>query len=201
MNLNSASNFAGTPMLKFRYFLKNDIAVRLGFSAFRSASDSEPTITTVTAPTPTPAPPPGSTSNFSSNTVFGINIGAEKHFKGSDRLSTYVGADLVFGTRSSYTETVTNPSGDYTKDKNNNGSNYLGLALLTGADYYIAKKVYLGVELGLSVVRSTEKDRVQSTQVTAGSVVSTSEKTTATNGSDFDLETKLLGGVRLGYQF
>ena len=47
-NLNTSTSFGGAPTLKFRYFYKDDIAFRLGFSANRSASNSEPTTTTTT---------------------------------------------------------------------------------------------------------------------------------------------------------
>lgn len=204
-NLNQTGSVTGAPTLKFRYFYKNNIAFRLGFSAFRSASDTNPT--TITVNTPIPTPPAlftPSTSGFTSNTFFGVNLGVEKHFKGTERLSTFIGADLLIGTRSSYTEAVNNSTAilsTTTTVKNNNGNSYFGLGLLTGADYYIAKKVYLGVELGLALIRSKNKDRVQNTQTTASGVVSTSEVTTSVGGSDFDLTTSLLSGVKIGYQF
>jgi hypothetical protein len=204
-NLNTSTSFGGSPTLKFRYFYKDDIAFRLGFSANRNASNTAPTSTTTTSPVPTPVPAfvPSSTT-FNSSTFFGINLGVEKHFKGSDRLSTFAAADLLIGTRSSYSETVNNTtatSSTTTTDKNNNGDSYFGLGLLTGADYYIAKKVYLGVELGIALLRSSDKDRVRTTQTTTSSTVNTTEITDSVGGSNFAIATTLMGGVRIGYQF
>jgi hypothetical protein len=203
-NLNTSTSLGGSPTLKFRYFYKDNIAFRLGFSANRNASNTAPTSTTVNTPaTPAPAFIPSSTT-FNSSTFFGINLGVEKHFKGSDRLSTFAAADLLIGTRSSYSETVNNTTATSSTtftDKNNNGDSYFGLGLLTGADYYIAKKVYLGVELGIALLRSSDKDRVRTTQTTTGSTVNTSEVTDSVGGSNFAIATTLMGGVRIGYQF
>jgi hypothetical protein len=204
-NLNSGASFSGNPMLKFRYFYKDNVALRIGFSANRSASDSNPSTTTTTTPLPTiPALFTPSTQTFTSGTFFGINVGAEKHFKGSDRLSTFIGADILFGTSKSFSEITNNTaigSSSTVTNKNANGETYFGLALLTGADYYIAKKVYLGVELGLALIRSKDKDNVVDTSTTVAGVNSTSQVTTAVNGNNFNLQTRLLSGVRLGYQF
>ncbi len=204
-NLNTSTSFGGSPTLKFRYFYKDDIAFRLGFSANRSATNTDVTSTTTTSPVPTPAPAfIPSTKTFNSDSFFGINLGVEKHFKGTDRLSTFVGADLLIGSRRSFREVVNNitaSSSSTVTDRNNNGNSYFGLGLLTGADYYIAKKLYLGVELGIALLRTSDKDRVRITQTTSGSSVSTTEVTDADGGSSFDLATTLLGGVRIGYQF
>jgi Outer membrane protein beta-barrel domain len=204
-NLNASTPIGGTPTLKFRYFLKDNIAFRLGFTARRSADNTEPNTTTTTSPVPTvPLPFVPSTTTFNSDTTFGVNLGIEKHFKGSDRLSTFVGADLLIGTRSSFVETVNNTAiatTTTTTDKNNFGRTYFGLGLITGADYYIAKKVYLGVELGISFLRLSDKDRVQTTDSVVSGVSSTTEVTTSTGGSEFELTTALNGGIRIGYQF
>jgi hypothetical protein len=204
-NLNTSTSFGGGPTLKFRYFYKDDIAFRLGFSARRNVTNDEPSTTVVTSPVPTPVPAfTPSTTVFTSDTFFGINLGVEKHFKGSDRLSTFAGADLLIGSNRSFKETVNNTtatSNNVTTDKNLNGNTYFGLALFTGADYYIAKKVYLGVELGIALRRFSDKDYIRTVVTTSGSTVNSTETTTANGGSDFDLTTTLLGGVRIGYQF
>lgn len=204
-NLNTGASVVGNPMLKFRYFYKNDIAFRLGFSANRTATDSKPTTTTTTSPVATPVPAfTPSSESIANSTFFAINLGVEKHFKGSDRLSTFAGADLLFANESSYSESTNNTAANSSTvivDKNNNGGGYLGLSLLTGADYYIAKKVYLGVELGLAFLRFKDKDRILTTTNTVAGAVSTTEITTANDGSTFNLQTRLLSGVRIGYQF
>ena len=195
------------PMLRFRYFLKEDLGLRLGFSAFRNANEGTPTTTVVTSPTPTPPPAnPNTTTTFDRQSSFDVNIGVEKHFAGSDRLSTYAGADLVFGTSGNNNESTDSPSGNFVKRKNSNAGSllaesYFGLRLITGADYYIAKKLYLGVEVGLAFLSTSQKDTVTSTQTTVGSVVNTSVTTIAPDSSGFQFSPRLTGGVRLGYQF
>ena len=201
-DLNTDASPVGVPMLKFRYFLKEDLGLRLGFSAIRSSSNSTPNITVVTTPTPTPPPTVNNTTTtFASTTNFGINLGVEKHFAGTDRLSTYAGADLLLGYRASNSEVTQNPSGDYVKTKNANGNKYFGLSVITGADYYIAKKVYLGVELGLAMLSISRRDQIVSSQTTVANVKNTIETTTTFDGSDFAFVPTLTGGVRLGYQF
>ena len=212
-------------MLRFRYFIKEDLGLRIGFSAARSANEGSPVTTTVSSPTPAPAPSPNTITTFERQSSFDVNIGIEKHFAGTDRLSTYAGADLVFGTSGNNFELTGSQLGDNTKIKNANGQlvypsapgslvpavgvasrnlaaeTYFGVRLLTGADYYIAQKVYLGVEVGLAFLSSSDKDSVFSTQNTAAGVVSTSESTIAPDNSGFGFSPRLTGGVRLGYQF
>ena len=204
-NLNTSTSLGGAPTLKFRYFYKDNIAFRLGFSSVRSAFNTDPSTTVTTSPVATPVPPfTPNTTTFKSTNFFGINIGAEKHFKGSDRLSTFVGADLLIGTKSSLTEIVNNTTATTSSkltDKNATGASFFGLGLFTGADYYIAKKVYLGVELGITFLRSSIKDNIVTNENTSGSTVTTVETTTADSGSNFDIATALNGGVRIGYQF
>lgn len=187
------------PALKFRYFLKDDVALRLGFSASRKSSKNTVDTTTETtgvASIPTASIP----TNFNSESFFGINLGVEKHFKGSDRLSTYLGADLLIGSSRNFDENTNSSNGnsnslknDRTKDANFS----FGIGFLTGADYYIAKKVYIGAELGLSMVTKSKKDEVDTTVVGAITTI----KTTTFGDGDFNIDTQLNGGIRLGYQF
>ena len=73
----------------------------------------------------------------------------------------------------------------------------LELIYFTGADYYIAKKVYLGVEAGLSFISGKGKDTVVEERV--ANVV---KPTITTNGAKkFDIATEVFGGIRIGYQF
>jgi hypothetical protein len=190
------------PALKFRYFLKDNLALRLGFSATRDVTKSTPNITVTNTPGPSPAPSTTSVTSFGSSTFFGINLGAEKHFEGSERLSTYVGADLLIGSTRNFQEVTASPSGDFQSAKNvNTGgkeANFsIGLGLVTGADYYIAKKLYLGVELGLAMVSKKKKDTVETTKAGPNTV----ETTISDSDSDFKLNTQLNGGIRIGYQF
>jgi hypothetical protein len=97
---------------------------------------------------------------------FAIRPGYEKHFAGTDRLSPYVGAELLFALSRS-TEEVENWSpnnfNDLTKrtlwtETTKSGSTTLGVNLVAGADYYFAESIYLGAELGFGFQMKNEGD-------------------------------------------
>jgi opacity protein-like surface antigen len=101
---------------------------------------------------------------------FGIRPGYEMHFAGTDRLSPYVGAELMFAMQSS---TLTrefhnsNNADDVTKPENwqtwemsvKNGSSMFGLNALAGVDFYFADNFYLGAEINLGFRNVSYKDR------------------------------------------
>ena len=136
-----------------------------------------------------------------------MNLGVEKHFKGSERLSTFMGADLLIGTTKDYRETSTNtPTATGTNTfsniiKNNNGSTFFGLGLVSGADYYIAKKVYLGIEIGLQMLTASEKNRVQTIENNIAGVITSTETTNSPDNSAFLFISQINGGIKIGYQF
>lgn len=140
----AALNFANlavvSPALKARYFLADDLALRvqLGVLASSATSKNEPT----SGP---------STEQKISRNGFQLAVGVEKHFSGAERLSTYAGAEIGFGLVSA-------------KAKNNNGTDEFtgkqagtsfGLRALAGFDYYFIPKVYLGAELGLGLAATS----------------------------------------------
>ena len=171
--------------LKFRYFLKENMGLRLGLGL---QSETDEAINN--------ANPANTITTTDKASRFQINLGIEKHFEGSDRLSTFVGADLVLSFANQSNDVI-QQNGNFVKNSGGgNAGNAFGVQLLTGADYYIAKKVYLGVEAGLSILSGTGKDAVTETRV--GNVTTS---TTAAGGSSFDINTQVFGGVRIGYQF
>lgn len=180
--LNAADFALNTSGAKFRYFLQEGLALRAGLNVGNTKNE------TVTGVAPNVETRTLKTSDF------GITLGVEKHFAGSERLSTYAGADLVIGSGSTSDDRVFQ-NGDYTKTSGGTGSRF-GVNLLTGADYYIAKKVYLGVEAGLAILSGTAKDGV--TETKTGNVLTT---VTVAGPKKFDINTDVFGGVRLGYQF
>lgn len=124
------------------------------------------------------------------NSSFGINLGfgVEKHFSGTERLSPYVGGDAVLGFANSTGEaTIAGISGE------KSGSEFsFGVRGIFGADYYIAKKLFLGVEAGLGIgFASTGKTTFKAAGIS----------TTTKGGSSFSIEPKLMTGIRLGYTF
>jgi hypothetical protein len=188
--LNNANFDLNSGALKFRYFLKDDMALRLGLGLNSNKTE------TVDNSTPTNIE---TTIRKNSNTL--LNLGIEKHFAGSERLSTYAGADLLIGFNgASYEETSNGYS--YEEDANdtfgnNNNGNFagtsFGLGLFTGADYYITKKVFLGVEAGLNFMSEKAKDN---TITETGN-----QPVTVTGGKSGGFSTNVVGGVRIGFQF
>lgn len=101
------------PALNFRYFLAEDMAARLKFGILTSSYK-----------------PAGGDKVTSSTIIFSPAI--EKHFKGTEKLSPYVGAELSI------------QSG---KDELETKSSSFGLGLIFGGDYYFAQNVYCGAEV------------------------------------------------------
>lgn len=122
------------PSLKGRYFLSDASALRVQLGMILSSATSKNS-----------ASP--STKESIGRNGFDLIVGYEKHFSGAERLSTYAGADVMFGMIGA-------------KSKVDNGTNTLtakqsaigfGVRAVTGFDYYFIPKVYLGAELGLGL--------------------------------------------------
>ncbi|MBU6158600.1 MAG: hypothetical protein KGP35_06165 [Bacteroidetes bacterium] len=117
-----------------------------------------------------------------SQTAIGLvaSYGKEKHFVGAERLSTYIGWDAMIG--------VYNIS-------NNNGASIsqtnfgVGGQVVSGIDYYVLPKVYLGLELnyGLGIV-------------SRGTTALPAPGGSVGGGSNISLNPNLGGIFRLGYR-
>ncbi|WP_069660923.1 hypothetical protein [Arcticibacter eurypsychrophilus] len=201
VNLNNSLN-----QIKFRYFISAGVALRLGFNI--SKEDSIYNI----------SQPYGTTSYFYKNnkksTTMGINLGLEKHFAGTRRLSPYVGAEVSL-TNGSASQEI-NDNGSTTDVKNGwyemyytgTSTNYVaqiqpkayvryGVNLITGFDYYIARHFFFGYEFGFGMEKTNWKDvEVNISGTTSGAVVNTTS-----DNSHLDFGPSLMNGIRLGYTF
>lgn len=183
--LNNANFALNTGALKFRYFLKEDLGLRLGFA---TNSNKETSINNNN--------PNNVKTTIDKNSNFTLNLGVEKHFAGSNRLSTYGGADLLLNIEGASSEETANNFSKTVEGASAGGKfggTSFGVRLFTGADYYIAKKVFLGVEAGIGFLAGTQDDIVtnetgQPEQNVAG-------------GKNSGITTAISGGVRIGYQF
>lgn len=195
----SASPF-GTPQLKFRYFIANDLALRVGFNY-----DKQTDVTRFYEG----APGSGEGSAKEGNSVFGLNAGLEKHFSGTGRLSTYAGGDLAFQKTSASAkwENSNNgtsfSNGDTREQKGVNtagdvSSTGIGLRGVVGADYYFVEKVYLGAELSWGFIAS--KNGKQTIDSTVGGVVAPTNEIKS-NGGGLTFGTNVSAGLRLGFRF
>ncbi|WP_299249615.1 hypothetical protein [uncultured Cytophaga sp.] len=187
------------PQLKFRYFLQDQIAVRVGFNYTQNSNTSK--INDVA----------GTATDKTMSSLFGLNLGLEKHFTGTGRLSTYAGGDLLFQTigvseeRTNTADGTTFANGASSTYKGTNaagtlnGSLGFGVRAVAGADYYFVDKVYLGAEFGWGFIAS--KNSKSTADITpAGGGLSTSTTNSSTGGS-FNLAPSLTAGLRLGFRF
>jgi len=194
------NNSFGTPQLKFRYFLQDQIALRVGF-AFNQSATTERFYEAK----------PGSGTGFAKNAYsqFGLTAGLEKHFTGTGRLSTYAGADVCFQKNSASTkwensdgngfvDGQTRKTKGFNSNAGENGSFGFGLRAIAGADYYFVEKVYLGAEFGWGFIAS--KDSKTKLEETIGGVTADPVEIESTGGS-FELAPNLTAGLRLGFIF
>jgi hypothetical protein len=191
--------------IKLRYFTTPSVALRLGFNVSRIDS-----VNNVNNPY-------GVNSYFSNDekksSTVGVNLGIEKHFTGTKRLSPYIGADLSITDKSSSenisnnqtTTTVTN-AWYYTTYVNNNTTitstqqnayTRYGLNLFTGFDFYIAQHFFFGYEFDYSISKTNWKNV---TVTTTPSTTNTSSNGSAKNSS-MTFGPSLINGIRLGYSF
>ncbi|WP_162051557.1 hypothetical protein [Pontibacter pamirensis] len=199
ISLNNSIN-----QLKFRYFMVPNLALRLGLNGSRVSDLSEN------------VNPYGTNSyrykSERSSTTIGVNIGVEKHFAGTRRLSPYVGADFAVVKKSSEheitegqnTTTITGAwrsgtlyQNGYSYSYGERGYTSYGINLVTGFDFYMAKNFFFGYEMnfGFSQKSMEEID-----------VKQTGSNTTPSDNGDvkdtsFSFGPSLMNGVRIGYVF
>lgn len=184
--------------LRFRYFFADDMAARIGLRIFRESERMEVE--------------EDGTNNIgilrTRSSEVAINLGIEKHFSGTERLSPYVGADILlsFAGERQKGENV-DLGGDYAADFSFERTGYdvageelagtgIGLRLVGGADFYVARNVFLGGEFGLGFLLRNRAD-VQSTETTAG----VSTEITNEEGRSMTIEPAVIGGLRIGFVF
>ncbi len=169
--------------LRFRKFVSEKNAFRMGVSlGFRNQKDIE----NVTK------------SSFDIN----LRPGYEWHFAGTDRLSPYVGLEADFALKSSSFSDDRDPStrgsiksisGAYDINGTERGFLRLGANFVIGADYYIVKKLYLGLEVGYGFQSISSSD-IETTPFSG--TVSKSK-----GGSTFQLGSNFNSSLRLGFVF
>lgn len=204
-NLNSSNSGSLPSMLKVRYFLNDKMAVRASFN-FSSVSEKSKVYDTDNNGNDT------KTSGYQklSNGFYGFNLGVEKHFKGTNRLATYLGGDLTLAIKSAKLVEEKYHNGRYDEDysktikgtnANGNGGFGFGLRAVTGAEYYFVKKAYIGLEAGWGFL-SMKDSRVKSSVTTPdGTGLKTVTKDSNSPGGSFQLVPAITGSVRIGYIF
>lgn len=135
---------------------------------------------------------------------FAIRPGYEKHFAGTDRLSPYVGAELLIGIarETTITETqYTDNSGDpqMQTETSKSGSTTFGINAVAGTDFYFADNIYLGAEIGFGFSRTGDGDNETTYENPAEGV----EDVTSTVGNQTNSGwgPNFQGTLRLGWLF
>ena len=198
LSLNNALN-----QIKLRYFTTDNFAIRLGFNI-----DVKKKETTVTNPY--------GTNPFISNedkkyTGIGINVGVEKHFAGTRRLSPYIGLEFALGTKFSNYATddgtvktkidgawrsTTLVNNTFVYGYEEKGFVKYGLNLLAGFDFYVAKNFFVGYEAALQFSNIEYADIDITTTGSSFPPDSPDSKETEVTVSPM-----LLNGIRIGYVF
>lgn len=178
-------------MLRGRYFLSSDMAVRgsigFGMGSVKSVVDDDGG-----------APVVDKSEKTVSSTTFGLAVGIEKHLPGTAKLSPYLGGEFALGVQSAKTE-VTNSSNGSTFTKSDafstsgGGTTTIALNAMVGADYYITEKVYIGAELGVGLFQMSSTSETKAKNNGGENVVSQ-----ASSATNFGIQTNALGLVRLG---
>ncbi len=145
---------------------------------------------------------------------FSIRPGYEIHFDGTDRLSPYIGAELLFGMGSMSSEDERWNSNDIDNDGKIDGETWtvtdkdsftnFGLNALFGFDWYFSDNIYLGAEMGFGFLSTSYGDsEIEISDIgiynqSNGLDPDTDPPAAVVNGSNFQLGPNVNGAIRLG---
>lgn len=141
--LNAPQN-NGTPTLFMRYALKNDVVLRggLGFNIYRNRSFSTDSVVNAQVDVD---------STIRQNRVL-VGFGVEKHLSRTNRLDPYVGAQLnlgLIGRKNTQANTIsvdTIGTASVVYNREDAGGFAIGVDLIAGFNYFIAKNLAVGAE-------------------------------------------------------
>ncbi|MFZ6050534.1 hypothetical protein [Halocola ammonii] len=125
-----------------------------------------------------------------------ISPGIEMHLEGTNRLSPYYGGVLNIGYARMSTKSEVQVGDDVESSTTTDGTLTLGLNGVFGFDYYFAKNIYIGAELGFGLAFESELDTK-----TTYSDDSLGDDTETANGSSFNLGPNVVGQIRTGILF
>jgi hypothetical protein len=195
----NTSGFSGIPQLKFRYFFADDMAVRIGLNLSKSSTTNNYYEA---------APGTGvGTEKISTSTTL-LNLGVEKHLAGTDRLSTFVGADFSILMQGAKEEWDNFDGASYSQGykasiKNGtsagvNASSGIGFRLVFGAEYYFIEKVFLGAEFGWGFLMQKDKDVTTKVDPGTGTTTTTTFKSP---GKVTNIAPNSIAAVKIGFRF
>ena len=134
-----------------------------------------------------------------------IRPGVERHFAGTNRLSPYVGSELIIGYGSNkitsetldandaiVEDVVRNSTGPLTNWSFLNGLT-LGAGLVGGFDFYVAESLYMGLELNYAFVYNKSNKLITE--------INGQDKVETLTGSNWFFNPSAGANLRLGWNF
>lgn len=119
--------------LNFNFTLSDEWMVRLGFGVtvdkYSSKEEDD--------------------KGHDTNSSFNVKPGIIYSFSGTDRLEPYVGAELVFGLTSTCNYRYSKIDGAVYETEDKTRTSNFGANAVTGFNFYVAKDLYVGAEVGL----------------------------------------------------
>ncbi|WKK76067.2 outer membrane beta-barrel protein [Marivirga salinae] len=151
--------FSGTSLLDFsefraRYFITEDMAVRLGMEMNLNNNQQTPDVVT-------------------NDSFYGLMPGFEYHFVNDGPFRSYVAGDLMWGQRIASRKSSTGPTvlgANFDPDPafgpnptptsiiQNRAYNQFGFRASIGAEYYFGKRFYVGGEVGFQYLNRSNKE-------------------------------------------
>jgi opacity protein-like surface antigen len=210
-NLNTTDGMSfAAPSIRLRYFATDNIAGRVQFgfggdgsSVFGTPSKESYTYTNA-------AEDKNGTVDIS-RSAFDVQLGAEYHLAGTDKLSPYFAGHIGFGQGSeeqTWTDVFYSNPADPTSVLGyaegfsvsaTGGYSTFSWGLGAGFDYYVADNIYLGLELNLTSMTRTTDDLVK--DVTTPLSPDPTTYTTLGNKKSYTNIGAAHGSVRIGWRF
>lgn len=194
MSFNTSTLSFNAPSLRMRYFFTDNFASRVSLTINNSSTkdyyyelaDNKG----------------GEGTEINKTTMIAFSLGAEKHFTGTDKLSPYVGADLVYGVGNTSAKWDKFDGVGYSPNISatvKNPSTMMGLNLVAGTDFYFAENFYAGLELGIGIQSINEKAGETSVTTSGATTTTTTTYTEPSKSSSFG--NNFIGNLRLGWRF
>lgn len=181
------------PLINARYYYKDDLVLRAGFTMWKSKRSLEGEIDTTSASASNPfslaGQGVGSFYEHKEIDAYGLfHVGIEKHFKSSNMLDGYIGASLPFGYSrgSEYTTMGADFTTDYEKVTASRFGLVYGIEMFFGFNAFIADlPLSIGAEFGIRGLGITSNQYNYDVEGSVGGVAYSGEFST-NNIDDFE---------------
>jgi hypothetical protein len=200
INLNNAVN-----QIKARYFISDQEAYRVAFSINNVRKEDVQSSTYGYNAI--------NNKDIKKSLTINLNLGREKHFIGTRRLSPYIGWELALGFKTTGEKIKTNSTvteikqawevvngGNITYSNSDRGCESIGLNAVTGFDFYAAKHFFFGYEL-LFGMNYIHYNKMKVTITPTDSQTPNYGSYPDLSGNELNFGPKIINGIRLGYTF